>query len=197
MANVNKAVVHILHYLTTYVHSTFEPFVVTMEQDFYYKLMGDGDVTTNVVGRRCRKSRASCPYALVASGFNIFGSISDDQTFFQFNLSCEPDLSRLSFAPAGSSQHPDIRGLSAPNSPSCNASTFTTHCSGNSEPVLDMPLNINLNSSFSSSYHAVISPPTGLPMWSHLFMRLVPLSSIIPPLHLPRGDAILSTIRPN
>uniref|UniRef100_A0A3B4YXF7 E3 ubiquitin-protein ligase NEURL1 n=1 Tax=Seriola lalandi dorsalis TaxID=1841481 RepID=A0A3B4YXF7_SERLL len=51
----------------------------------------------------------------------------------------------------GSSLHPDLRGPSVPGSPSCTPNTPTMLCSGNSEPNLSTPLNINLNSSTTPS----------------------------------------------
>ncbi|KAM3862647.1 E3 ubiquitin-protein ligase NEURL1-like [Diretmus argenteus] len=61
----------------------------------------------------------------------------------------------------GSSLHPDLRGPSAPSSPSCTPNTPTLLCSGNSEPNLNTPLNINLNSSLNTSYQTAFTSSTG------------------------------------
>ncbi|KAM9847771.1 E3 ubiquitin-protein ligase NEURL1-like [Aulostomus maculatus] len=61
----------------------------------------------------------------------------------------------------GSSPHPDPRGPSAPSSPSCTPNTPTMLCSGNSEPNLNIPFNINLNSSLNFNYQNIFSSSTG------------------------------------
>ncbi|KAK2921784.1 E3 ubiquitin-protein ligase NEURL1-like isoform X1 [Channa argus] len=61
----------------------------------------------------------------------------------------------------GSSPHPELRGPSAPSSPSCTPNSPTMLCSGHSESNLNIPLNINLNSSFNSSYHTAFCSSTG------------------------------------
>ncbi|KAM4591244.1 E3 ubiquitin-protein ligase NEURL1-like [Odontesthes bonariensis] len=61
----------------------------------------------------------------------------------------------------GTSLHPDLRGISAPSSPSCTPNTPTMLCSGNSESNLNTSLNINLNSSLNSNYHTLFSSSAG------------------------------------
>ncbi|XP_056148136.1 neuralized E3 ubiquitin protein ligase 1Ab [Lampris incognitus] len=61
----------------------------------------------------------------------------------------------------GSSLHPDIRGLSVPNSPSCSPNSSTLLCGGISEPNLNTSLNINLNSSLNTSNQTAFSSSTG------------------------------------
>ncbi|XP_028982765.1 neuralized E3 ubiquitin protein ligase 1Ab isoform X2 [Betta splendens] len=61
----------------------------------------------------------------------------------------------------GSSPYPELRGPLVPSSPSCTPSPPTMLCSGNSEPDLNTPLSINLNSSINSSYHTAFSSSTG------------------------------------
>uniref|UniRef100_H3D724 E3 ubiquitin-protein ligase NEURL1 n=1 Tax=Tetraodon nigroviridis TaxID=99883 RepID=H3D724_TETNG len=51
----------------------------------------------------------------------------------------------------GSSLHPDLRGLSLPSSPSFTPNAPTVLCGGKSEPNLNIPLNVSLNSSASGT----------------------------------------------
>lgn len=97
---------------------------------------------------------------------DLFGT----STHIVVNVCFDSDVSCV---PSGSSPYPELRGPSVPSSPSCTPSTPTMLCSGNSEPDLNTPLNINLNSSINANYHTAFSSSTGLSKWSNLIPCLL------------------------